>query len=909
MGDPSSTSSDERRPSPKALLELAAKEGRGKLKVFLGMAPGVGKTFAMLSAARGQRAEGIDVLVGVVETHGRSDTAALLDGLEVLPRKPVQYRRRTLMEFDVEAAIARKPKLLLVDEFPHTNAPGLIHAKRHQDVEEALRNGIDVWTTLNVQHLESLQDVVQKITGVRVQETVPDKVLEKADEIVVIDLPPEELIQRLKEGKVYLPDNARSAIDQFFRPSNLTALRELALRRTADRVDEQMLEQLRQQGIEGPWPSAERILVCVGSDPLSEMVIRTAARQATAQKADWVALHLKPSDREIADRSVVRRTEKMMRLAERLGASTVRLTAKDLAGEILAYAKRNNITQIIIGRSKAGPISRLLGRSLSREIVRRADGLSVLIVAPEFDKATRQRGGLVPARTLPPWRQVATALLVAAGGTAAAVVIGVGLERTTTLPNLSMVFLLAVLLCGMRFGLFSAVAASVLSFLAYNFFFIEPRYSFTIAEPYELLSLFIFLVVAFVTGSLAGRLNEQATATRERAEATQALFDFSRKLSAAPKLDDVLWLLASQVAAVAKGKSIVLIDRGAGLSIEGGWPPDDSLATSEWAAARWAHEKQEPTGRGSDTLPSARFHFRPMLGAKGSIGVVGIDPGDADDAMSDAVLATIQSFVEQAAVAIERIALVEQASKAETAAEGERLRAALLSSISHDLRTPLASIVGSVTSLRTFGDRMSKSDRGELLATIEEEAGRLSRFVSNLLDMTRLEAGAIDIRRDWVDVADVVASAAERARKAFPRRKIATAVPDKLPLIKGDAALLEQVLFNLLDNAHKYSDPGSLTEMKVNAAPAEITLSVSDRGIGIPLEALEKVFDKFCRVAGSDGRAPGTGLGLSICAGIVKGMGGTIKAESPIADNRGTRITITLPIAADGLTAEAGGRP
>jgi two-component system sensor histidine kinase KdpD len=907
MADPNATSSAERRPSPKALLELAEKEDRGKLKVFLGMAPGVGKTYAMLSGARALKAEGVDVLVGVVETHGRSETAALLDGLEVLPRKPVQYRRRALMEFDVEAAIARKPKLLLVDEFAHTNAPGLIHTKRYQDVEEVLRAGIDVWTTLNIQHLESLQDVVQRITGVRVQETVPDKVLEKADEIVVVDLPPEELIQRLKEGRVYLPENARRAIDRFFKPSNLTALRELALRRTADQVDEQMLAQLRQQGIEGPWPSAERILVCVGSDELSETVIRTAARLATGQKADWIALHLKPSDREIADRTIVRRTEKMMRLAERLGASTVRSNATDLAGEILAFAKRNNITQIVIGRSKAGLIGRILGRSLSRDIVRRAQGLSVMIVAPEAARSSGGQIATVPAGKPPMVAPMATTLAAAAGSVGAAVLVGIALEQITRLPNLSMVFLLAVLLCGMRFGMTSAIAASVLSFFAYNFFFIDPRYTFTVAEPHELLSLVIFMAVAFVTGSLAGRLSEQATATRERAEATQALFDFSRKLSGIPKLDDVLWLLASQVAAVAKGRSVVLLDRGEGLSIQSGWPPDDDLGTSDWAAARWAHEKQEPAGRGTDTLPSARFQFRPIPGAKGAIGSVGIDAGDGDDVLSESVISTIQSFVEQAAIAIERIALVEQATKAESAAEGERLRAALLSSISHDLRTPLASIVGSVTSLRTLGDRMSDSDRNDLLATIEEEAGRLSRFVSNLLDMTRLEAGAIDIRRDWVDIGDVVASAAERARKSFPGRAVTTAVSDKLPLVRGDAALVEQVVFNLLDNAHKYSETNSVTRVEAMIEGTNIVLTVSDTGIGIPPDGLEKVFNKFYRVAGSDGRAPGTGLGLSICAGIVHGMGGTIRADSPIVDNKGTRITIRLPIEANGPTPHAGG--
>lgn len=887
--------SEDRRPSPKALLELAAKESRGKLKVFLGMAPGVGKTYAMLSAARAQKDDGVDVLVGVVETHGRADTAAMLNGLDVLPRKPVAYRLRTLMEFDVEAAIARRPELLLVDEFAHSNAPGLLHPKRYQDVEEVLRNGIDVWTTLNIQHLESLQDVVQRITGITVQETVPDKVLEKADEIVVVDLTPDELIQRLKEGKVYLPENARRAIDQFFRPSNLTALRELALRRTADRVDEQMLAQLRQQGIEGPWPTAERILVCVGNDAQSEAVIRTAARLATAQKADWIALHLKPSDREIADRKTLRQTDKLMRLAERLGASTVRLNAADLVGEILAHAKRNNITQIVIGRSRAGPINRMLGRSLSRDLVRRADGLSVLIVAPEIDKNTSARDLPVPRGAIPPPGALATALIVATSAVAMAVLAGIGLEQVTRLPNLSMVFLLAVLVCGMRFGMTSAVTASVLSFLAYNFFFIEPRYSFTVAEPYELLSLIIFLLVAFVTATLAGRLKEQATATRERAEATQALYEFSRKLSGAPKLDDVLWLVAAQAAATAKGKAVILLDRGNGLAIDTAWPPEDQLPTSDWAAARWSHDKQQAAGRGTDTLPSARFHFRPIQGSAAPLGVIGVDPGETEDVMSEAVIATLQSFVDQAAVAIERISLAEQASTAATAAEGERLRAALLSSISHDLRTPLASIVGSVTSLRTLGDRMSKSVRSDLLATIEEEAGRLSRFVANLLDMTRLESGAIDLRRDWVEVGDCAGSAVERARKAFPKRKIEFTRPSETYGVRGDAALLEQVLFNLLDNAHKYSGPESITKVDIAARAGTIIITVSDTGIGIPRDALAKVFDKFYRVAGSDGRAPGTGLGLSICAGLITGMGGTIQADSPVKHDKGTRITIALP--------------
>lgn len=902
MAEPSQTTAD-RRPSPKELLKLAEKETRGKLKVFLGMAPGVGKTYAMLSAARAAKAEGVDVVVGVVETHGRSDTAGLLDGLEVLPRKPVQHRRHELMEFDLEAAIARRPKLLLVDEFAHTNAPGLLYAKRYQDVEEILRAGIDVWTTLNIQHLESLTDVVERITGVTVREAVPDKVVTKADEIVVVDLPPEELIQRLKEGKVYLPDNARRAIDQFFRPSNLTALRELALRHTADRVDEQMLAQLRQQGIEGPWPTAERILVCVGGNDVAEAVVRTAARMATAQKSEWMALHMRTGEREGGDRAAQRKADKALRLAERLGATTLRLNAEHVADEILSYAKRNNITQIVIGRSPARGIMALPRRSLPDQLIARSVGIAVTVVTADGED------------TPPSWLQMPTPHVAITGGGAAfvgvamAVLAGHGLERMTRLPNLSMLFLLAVLISALRFGVWSGVSAAMLSFLAYNFFFIEPRHTFTVAEPQELFALLVFLVAAVATGGLAGRLREQSEVLNERAEATQAHYDFSRKLSGAADLDDVLWLLASQAAATAKGTSVVLLRSGRELEIKTGWPPVDHLATSDWAAARWASDRVEPAGRLTATLPAASFQFRPIVSSKGPVGVIGVAPDEAEEALSSTVEAALQFMIDQAAIAIERTLLVAEAAQAEQAREGERLRAALLSSLSHDLRTPLASIVGSVTSLRSLGDKMRKAERADLLETIEEEAGRLSRFVTNLLEMTKVEAGAIDVRRDWIDVAEVVKSAVDRARKLAPERKIEIALPASPPVIRADAGLLEQVVFNLLDNANKYAGPTSVTRVTASVEGGEMRLWVTDDGIGIPREALDKVFEKFYRVAGSDGRAPGTGLGLSICAGLVKAMGGGIKAESPPPEaSQGTRMIITFPLSAEPPpVADAGG--
>lgn len=887
---------DDRHPSAKALLELASKERRGKLKVFLGMAPGVGKTYAMLSAARALSAEGVSVLVGVVETHGRSETAALLDGLEVLARKPVPYRNRTLMEFDIEAAIARHPKLLLVDEFAHTNAPGSLHLKRHQDVEEALRAGIDVWTTMNVQHLESLTDVVERIAGITVRETVPDKVLDNADEIVVVDLPPDELVARLKEGKVYLPENARRAIDQFFKVSNLTALRELTLRRTADRVDEQMLDQLRQQGIEGPWPTAERLLVCIGSDEQSDSVVRSAARMAAALKSDWFAIHVRHAEREVTDRKQQRRIDKTLALAERLGGRSSRLAAKDLAGEILAFARRNNVTQIVIGRSSAGMVDRWRGKSLSDALQRRADGIAITVVAP--------RGNPEPRRWVrwPDGRSAVSATAIGAGAVTAAVLAGLGIENLTRLPNVSMIFLFAVLVSAIRFGVWPAIATAILSFLAYNFFFIEPRHTFTVAEPHELLALMVFLVVAIVTGGLAGRLREQAAAVRERAAATQALFDVSSKLSAAASKSDVLTVLSRQAATLVGGKSVVLMRAATDLELLAAWPPEDRISTADWAAARWALKEQQPAGYGTTTMPTALYQFRTLVAPGGPIGVLGVAPGDGSDGISDATEAAIQSIAEQATLALERTRLVAEAGHAATSAESERLRTALLSSISHDLRTPLAAILGSATSLKALGDKMNAADRTDLLSTIEEEAERLTRFVGNILDMTKLEAGALQTRRKRVDVETVATSAIERARKARPSRQIELTVARGVSAAEADPALLEQVLVNLLDNANKYSPAGTATRVDVLGKSDTISIVVTDDGIGIPEGDLMRVFDKFYRVASSDGRAPGTGLGLSICAGLVRAMGGRIRAESPVAGGRGTRIIVDL-VAAKGMRA------
>lgn len=876
----------EARPSAEALLALARQERRGRLKVFLGASPGVGKTYAMLSQAQRLKGEGKDVLVGVVETHGRTETAQLLEGLEILPRKTIAYRGHTLMEFDLDAALARRPALIIVDELAHSNAPDSRHPKRYQDVEELLDAGIDVWTALNIQHLESLSDVVSSLTGVTVRELVPDTVIEKADDVVVVDITPGELIQRLKEGKVYLPDNARRAADNFLKPGNVTALRELALRRTADRVDDQMVSYLRQNAIEGPWPTAERILVCVGPDPNSQAVVRAASRLANGLNASWIAIHVQRLGEELDD-TAAKRIDDALELARRLGADTARLGARDLPDEVLRYARRENITQIVLGRSRAGWLKRLMGKSLSEEITRQAPGIAVHVITREDDERLQvnwaslisqsQRFGLAAA-------PVAVAVAILLGKLAA---------HWLNVTSVSMIFLLAVLLCAVNFGVWSAVLAALLSFFAYNFFFIEPVHTFTVASPHELLALAIFLVVAIVTGGLAGRIRERSDAAQRRIRQTQTLFDFSRKLSGTAGLDDVLWAVASQTAGAVKGQSIVLLVTGDELTIRAAFPPEDTMGPSEWAAARWAMRHGEVAGLGSTTLPNAQYRFTPLRTSRGTAGVIGVKPGNSEHTAEDNRM--LQSLFDQTAIALERTLLVQDASKAQAAAENERLRSALLSSLSHDLRTPLASILGSATSLRSLGDKMPKAARDDLLTTIEEETVRLSNFVSNLLDMTRLESGALDLKRDWVDLGDVIRAAAARARKLWPNRPISLKIASDVPLVHGDSTLLEQVVFNLLDNANKYASAGSPVEVEQSSGVDEVSLTVTDDGPGIPREDLERVFDKFYRGVEGDGRPAGTGLGLSIGRGVVRAMGGAIRAESPVAKGRGTRIHISLP--------------
>ncbi|MDQ0319259.1 two-component system sensor histidine kinase KdpD [Pararhizobium capsulatum DSM 1112] len=878
-----------RRPDPDALLALMDKNHRGKLTVFLGAAPGVGKTYAMLSRARRLKTDGVDIVIGLVETHGRSETAALLEGLEELPRIRVAHRGRMLEEFDLDAALARHPRIVIVDELAHSNADGSRHPKRYQDIEELINAGIDVWTALNIQHLESQSDLVAQITGVTVRERVPDVVLNRADEVLLVDLPPTELIERLKEGKVYLPESASRAVDRFFRLGNLTALRELALRRTADRVDDQVVDYLKQNAIEGLWATGERLLVCVGPDALSEKVVRVASRLATGLNAPWTVVSVERADREAHTRSGIGQLDQIFRLAEQLGAETRRIIGNDFVDEILKFARREHATQIVIGAENRRGLSRFLSRSLPDALTRRAAGIGVHLVTPDRKQA-KKKTSLTP---LLDRHRLPEAAITAGSFVAATALLGVLMNIFIRLPNISLLFLLAVLGAAVTSGYLAALLAVVLSALCYNFLFIEPRYTFTIAAPHEVFALFVFFAVAMIAGGFASRIREQAKIARVRASALQGLYDFSRKLSGTEKAEDAIWATVSQLQTSLKRNVVLLMPENGELTVAAAWPPDTDLDVADTTAARWAYDKQERAGNGTGTLPNSRFEFRPLLSPHGAVGVCGIE--QTAERLDTSEERALSAILDQTAIAMDRARLSEANVTHAAQLEGERYREALLSSISHDLKTPLATITGAVTSLRQFGDKMSGESRDDLLQSIEEEGSRMSRFVANLLDMTRIEAGNIQPKRDWVDVSDVVQMAAERTRKYFPDRAIETSIAQDLPLVSGDSVLLGQVLFNLLDNAVKYGGQEPI-QVFARRDGRDVLVSVTDSGRGIPPEDLDRIFEKFYRRGKTDGRAAGTGLGLSIARSFIEAMGGRIHAESPAVKKRGTRMVIRLPV-------------
>jgi two-component system sensor histidine kinase KdpD len=878
------TQEEPRRPDPDALL--AATQGtRGRLKVFLGMSPGVGKTYEMLRAARRRKAEGGDIVVGVVETHGRKETGALLRGLEVLPRIPLEHRGHVLMEFDIDGALARRPTLLLVDEYAHANAPGSRHPKRWQDVEELLSAGIDVWTTLNIQHLESLVDVVWKITGVRQRETVPDLALSRADEIELIDITPAELRQRLDEGKIYLPETARLATDRFFKTENLTALRELALRRAAQAVDDQLIGAMKAAGVEGPWAAGERILVLAGPDATASALVRAGRRLSDMMMdAPWTVAHVERPNARAPTPEQAQRLREALKLAEQLGGSTVTLSGDDLVASVRDYARRNHMTQIVVGKRsrRRGPFERNLIRALLDE----TSGAAIHVV-------TETAGGAAEApprkaALAVPWLGHAAALGFVGAASAAAFV----LDRYVESANLAMVYLLCVLVAALAYGFWPAVTAAAASALIYNFAFLDPRLTFQIGHAGDVFTFAVFFAVAMTTGWLVGRVRDQSRATARRASAIAAVLSATRRLSAAATAETAATALAEQLAAATGGKALVFTPTGDDIRLAAASPVSDPLGAGDMAAARWAWEKGEAAGAGTGTLPTAAWTFRPLQGVKARAGVAAVEPRAL---ATDEGERYVAALLDQGAVALERAEFAAAAADAAALRRSDTLRSALLNSVSHDLRTPLSTVLGSATTLIDYGKTLSAKVKDDLLLSIREEAERLNRYVGDLLDMTRLEGGALVTRQEWTDVRDVLRAAVDRVRRRLGKRKVKWDFPDRVALVMADPSLLEQALVNILENAVAYSPDETAIEVAAYEDRRNVVISIEDEGRGIPTAELERVFEKFRRMDEATDRGKGAGLGLAISKGFVEAMGGRIAVASPIHDGRGTRILISLP--------------
>jgi two-component system, OmpR family, sensor histidine kinase KdpD len=881
---------EERRPDPDQLLQRARKEEdrkrEGQLKIFFGAAPGVGKTYAMLEAARQKKGEGGDIVVGLVETHGRKETEALIEGLEVFPRRNVEYRGTILKEFDLDAALRRKPPIILVDELAHTNAPGSRHKKRWQDIYELLGAGISVYTTVNVQHLESLNDVVSQITGVNVRETVPDFLLDRADEIELIDLPPDDLLQRMKEGKVYLPEQAAAAIENFFRKGNLIALRELALRRTADRVDEQMQLYRQDKGIKDIWPAGERILVCVGHNPRSIRLIHAARRLAAGLRAEWIAVHVEAPSRVRSSESDMKQLGDHMRLAESLGAETAVLSGQRMSEEVITYARSRNVTRIIIGKpTHARWKDKLFGSPLD-EIVRASGDIDVYVISgdvaePHLHPAARSR--------LRSWRkrEFAWSILIVAGCTGLARIMSPYFERL----DVAMIYLLGVVLISSRTSKWPALFATIMSVAAFDFFFIPPLYTFAVSDVRYFITFIVMFLVSYVISRLTLRVRQQAEAARMRERRTAALYSMSRELvreRGAQRMSEIAIrhmseIFDSKVAILVQDEQSRLIP--AVVAGDSAFTPDQQ----ELSVAQWVFEHRQAAGLGTDTLPGAKALYLPLVASSGPVGVAGILPKNADEGFEPEQFHYIEAFANQTAIAIERSFLGAAAQRALLKAETESLRNTLLSSISHDLRTPLAAITGAASTLLQEDVLIDQVSRLDLIQTIHEEAEHLNRIIKNVLDMTRLESGAIQVNKEWQSLEEVVGAAVARLGDRLKNHPLSVKLPGNLPLIPFDSLMIEQVLINLFDNAIKYTPKETPLELSASESFYTVTVSLADRGPGIPPGEEEHIFEKFVRGRATGG---GVGLGLAICRTIIEAHGGKIWAEN--REGGGAVIRFTL---------------
>lgn len=855
------------------------REGRGRLKVFLGAAPGVGKTYAMLQAAQTALRQGRRVRAGIVETHGRRETAALLAGLPQQPLRRVEHRGLKLSELDLEGLLADPPELVLVDELAHSNAPGSRHAKRWQDVEDLLAAGLNVYTTVNVQHLESLNDEVRDITGVQVRETVPDQVLLDADDLVLIDLPPRELLERLREGKVYVPEQARAAIDAFFSQTNLTALRELAMRTAAAQVDSALALRYRQQGQAAP-PLLGRLIVGAGTAPSAERLVRHASRLADQRHLPWTLVHVDTG--QPLDDAARANLQASQRLAERLGGEVLTLRDSDPARALVRHARDQRASVLLIGRGRPRGFS--LRRRLASRLLRLAQGLEIAILDLDRDTppAARPRQAIKPG----PYG-------VAALATAVAAAIAEGLSGLLELPNISLIFLAAVLLVAVRSSRGPALFCALLGFLAYDFLFIPPAFSLTINREQDVLTLAFFLLMALLTGDLAARQRRQLQALRLTQRETLTLLDFTRQLSAASDRQAVVSVTLKQLGDATRQVCLLLPEKVGQLAPQ---PGDLLLTDHERIAAEWAWKQEKPAGRGTDTLPSGGWWWWPLLGESGCLAVLGVRREDAQP-LDHAERRQLASLAQPLAQALARVRLSEDLEAARLHGETEQLRSALLASVSHDLRTPLTVMRGSIDALATLGEAIPASDRQELLEATRQEAERLDRYIQNLLDMTRLGHGSLQLARDWVDPGDILGSALQRLQPLLTGLQVATRIEPGLPLLWVHPALIEQALVNVLENAIRFSVPGGRLEISLLRQDNELQIAVADEGPGIPPEDRTRIFDMFYTAARGDRGGQGTGLGLAICQGMVGAHGGRVSVEDGL-DGRGTTMRMHLPLPA-----------
>jgi two-component system, OmpR family, sensor histidine kinase KdpD len=883
------------RPDPDQLLaHVQANENaarRGRLKIFLGYAAGVGKTYAMLEAAHQRRDEGVEVVIAYIETHKRAETEALVSGFEIIPRKEVEYHGVAIPEMDVDAILVRHPVLALVDELAHTNAPGSRHPKRHQDVQELLDAGIDVYTTLNIQHIESLNDVIAQITGVQVQETIPDRVIDEATELELIDLPPDELLLRLKEGKVYVPEQAARAIQNFFRKGNLTALREMTMRRAAERVDDQMRDYMNARAIKGPWAATERIMVCISSSELGERLVRSARRLADEVNAEWFAVYVETSSHATLSQPKQDQIMRTLQLAEELGARTKVLRSSDsidaISAVLVDFAHRQNITKIIAGKPVRPRWYEILRSSLVDELIFRSGDIDIYVITSS--KPVKIQPAETPFRPHRPLNRYLWGILIVLITTAIGFLIQLDISPT----NLVMIYLLAVVVAAVYLGRGPAILVSILGVLAFDFFFVPPTMTLSITDTEYLITFAGLFLVGVVISALAVRAREQAEAAQRREADTAALYSLSSDLAAADGLEAVIQAVRTHLEADFGRQVVIYLPEGDSLRSyfdpASAQPPGET----ELSVAVWSYRHAEPAGFGTNTLPSAESRFMPLKTSKRTLGVLSLKPIEPGQPFTPDQGRMIEAFANQAAQAIERVHLAEQTRQIELLQTAEKLQNALLNSISHDLRTPLVSITGALTTLEQQSEALDVSSRQSLVVTAREEADRLNRLVGNLLDMTRLEAGALKVRREPSDVQDVIGTSIGQMEERLAGRPLQVTVPDSFPLVEIDFVLIVHVLHNLLDNALKYSPEGSPLEIRAEIIQNEIHIGVLDHGMGIPENDLERVFDKFYRVQRPE-QVTGTGLGLAICKGIVEAHGGRIWASN--REGGGTTITLALPV-------------